>query len=81
MQEEEEAWPCWPPAPCAAAPASAAPVSLRGRGRYSWMFQGSRSVTRGRRSSEGSPWVAGIPLPAGKPGPMSFGVWCSCEVA
>lgn len=79
---QEVVWPCWPPALCVSAPASATPESPGGRGRWSWTFPGSRFVIPGRRSSEGSPWLSGIPLPAGTPCPTSppTPCWGSYEV-
>lgn len=80
---QEVAWLCWPPVLCVSAPASATPVSLRGRGRWSWAFPGSRFGIPARRSSEGSLWMSGIPLVACNPYPMTPGTpcWGSYEVA
>lgn len=75
------AWPWWPPVLCASAPASAAPESLVGRGR--WMFPGIRFWILGHQVNEGFPGASATPLPASASCAMGPGVlgWGSCEVA
>lgn len=75
------AWPCWPPALCVSAPASVAPGSLAGHGRWSWTLPGIHFSILGRQTNEGSPWVAATPLLALRSYAMSPGALGSWEVA